>query len=69
MVIGEAARRLPDSVRKEAPEIPWPTIVSLRHRIVHGYKTVDHRIVWDIVQQRMDALEAAVRGMLAARGE
>jgi uncharacterized protein with HEPN domain len=69
VIIGEAARKLPDDVRKEAPEIPWPVIVSLRNRIVHGYKTVDHNIVWEIVENRIGELEVAVRRMLAARGE
>lgn len=69
IIIGEAARQLPDTVRSEAPEIPWPDIVSLRNRIVHGYKTVDHGIVWDIVQSRLGELETAVRRMLTARGE
>lgn len=69
IVIGEAARKLPDDVRKEAPEIPWPEIVSLRNRIVHGYKTVDRAIVWGIVDQRIGELEAAARRMLSARGE
>jgi uncharacterized protein with HEPN domain len=69
IIIGEAARRLPHDVRNEAPEIPWAQIVSLRHRIVHDYKTIDHAVVWEIVEQRLDDLEAAVRRMLAARGE
>lgn len=69
MIIGEAAGKLPDAVRNEAPEIPWPSIVSVRNRIVHGYKTVDHSVVWGITQARLDELEAAVRRMLAARGE
>ena len=69
IIIREAARKLPDNVRKEAPEIPWPEIVSLRNRIVHDYKTVDHAIVWGIVEQRLDEPEVAFRRMLAARGE
>lgn len=69
MIIGEASGKLPDDVRREAPEIPWPAIVSLRNRIVHGYKTVDHGVVWSIIEERLDELEIAIRRMLAARGE
>jgi uncharacterized protein with HEPN domain len=36
VVIGETARRLPAAVQAEAPEIPWPVIISLRNRIAHG---------------------------------
>lgn len=69
MVIGEAARRLPASVQGEAPEIPWPMIVSLRNRIAHGYRSIDHQIVWEIVDTHLAPLQAAARRMLAARGE
>lgn len=69
LVIGEAARRLSHVSKNEAPEIPWPIIVSLRHRIAHGYKSIDQRIVWDIVENHFAPLRAAVARMLAARGE
>lgn len=69
VVIGEAARRLPAAVQDEAPEIPWPVIVSLRNRIAHGYRSIDHNIVWGIVQAHLPPLQAATRRMLAARGE
>jgi uncharacterized protein with HEPN domain len=69
VVIGEAARRLPPAARAEAPEIPWPLIVSLRNRIVHGYASIDHEICWSIVQDYLPVLSVAARRMLAARGE
>ncbi len=68
-IIGEAARHLTASERAEAPEIPWPQIASLRHRISHDYRTVNFGLVWDIVHSEFDTLRAAVRRMLAGRGE
>lgn len=67
IVVGEAASRLPPPVWAEAPEIPWPAIISLRNRIAHGYRTIDHRIVWDIAQKDIPALEAVVARMIANR--
>lgn len=70
IVIGEAANQIPDDVLgKEAPEIPWANIVGLRNRIAHGYRSVDYGIVWNVTQQHLAPLGAAVRRMLAARGE
>lgn len=69
LVIGEAARCLSHAARTEAPDIPWPLIVSLRHRIAHGYKSIDHQIVWDIVERHLAPLQAVVKSMLKRRGE
>jgi len=69
IVIGEAAGGLPVEVRGEATEIPWPSIVSLRNRIAHGYKSIDRVAIWDIAQNHWPTLKWAVRRMLATRGE
>jgi uncharacterized protein with HEPN domain len=47
--IGEAARRVSDEFRRTHPEIPWTTIVGMRHRIVHDYTHVDFETVWETV--------------------
>ncbi|MEO7026137.1 MAG: HepT-like ribonuclease domain-containing protein [Caulobacteraceae bacterium] len=65
LVIGETARRLGDETKARAPEIPWPAIHSLRNRIAHGYETVDHRLVWQIVSDDLPLLAAAVDRLLA----
>lgn len=59
-LIGETARRLSDEIKAKAPEIPWQAIVALRNRIAHGYETVDHLLVWRIVQDDLPGLRAAI---------
>ena len=49
-IIGEAANRLPQNFRRQYPEIKWPQIIGLRHRIVHDYFNIDVEIVWQIIQ-------------------
>ncbi len=36
-LIGEAATRIPASIREQAPHIQWREIISLRNRLIHGY--------------------------------
>jgi uncharacterized protein with HEPN domain len=64
-LIGEAARRLNEEVKRRAPEIPWSSIVALRNRIAHGYETVNHRLVWRIVSDDLPGLRVAVARLLA----
>ena len=55
-VIGEAASRVPKEERDRIPDIPWPEIVSLRNRLIHGYDTVDFDVLWEILTQDLPPL-------------
>ncbi len=63
-IVGEAASQVPGEECIRYPNIPWPEIVSLRNRLIHGYDTVDFDILWQIVTQDLppliDALEKIV---------
>ena len=36
-IIGEAASRISEETRAKHPNIPWPQIIGMRNRTVHGY--------------------------------
>ena len=55
-VIGEAASRVPPEERARHPDIPWPEIVSVRNRLIHGYDTVDFDILWQIITKDLPPL-------------
>ncbi|RMF02349.1 MAG: DUF86 domain-containing protein [Chloroflexi bacterium] len=48
-IIGEAAANVSQAGRETCSEIPWPLIVGMRNRLVHGYFNVDLDRVWDTV--------------------
>ena len=45
--IGELANGLFEEFVKEYNGIPWKQIIGMRHRIVHGYDTINLDIVWN----------------------
>ncbi len=57
-VIGEAARRVSSDGRAQLPEIPWPEVTGMRHRIVHDYLNVDLDKVWGTIVDDLPVLIA-----------
>jgi uncharacterized protein with HEPN domain len=63
-IVGEAAARVPEDVKQAESAIPWAAIVAMRNRLIHGYASVDHDIVWQVVQVDLPALVAALDRVL-----
>ncbi len=63
-VVGEAASKISASTREGTPDIPWPKIIGMRDRLVHGYSAVDHDIVWDIVSGDLHEMIDTLEGLL-----
>jgi len=65
-IVGEAASRTSEHFRFENPEIPWPEIIGMRHRVVHDYMGIDEEIIWTTV---MDDLPKLIRILESTLGE
>ena len=62
-IIGEAANRVTNGTRQQTPNIPWSQIVSLRHRLIHGYDTINMDILWKILTDDLPPLIAQLQRM------
>lgn len=66
-IVGEAVKRLSDQTRSRRPEIPWKRIAGMRDKMIHEYFGVDHRLVWDVVEQQLPDLLRAIESLLAEK--
>ena len=64
-IIGEAAAKVSPTTHARAAQIPWREIVGMRNRLVHGYATVDHDIIWDVVAGDLTSIIGALEALLA----
>jgi uncharacterized protein with HEPN domain len=67
-VLGEAAGKVSEATRAEADTVPWRGLVGMRNRLVYGYASVDHDIVWDVVTDDLPRLIADLERLLEPRG-
>ncbi len=63
-VIGEAAKNIPMSLRKEHENIDWKAIVGLKNILVHEYFGVDISVIWHIIKDDLPKLKLEIEKML-----
>ena len=62
-LIGEAASRIPETVRADHVEIPWRQIIATRNRLIHGYLGIDDDTIWSVIQDDIPVLLAALESL------
>ena len=67
-IVGEAANRVSEEIRQENPGIPWPQIVGMRNRLVHGYDVIDYGLLWDTITADLPPLIAALQKIAGEPG-
>ncbi len=45
-IVGEASAKVSSVAQKEYSSIPWPQVVGMRNRLIHGYDSVDLDVLW-----------------------
>lgn len=63
-IIGEAAWRLPNTIKDLHPHVPWRQIAGMRHALVHDYFEVDWNEVYQTAVRDIPVLRCLIEGIL-----
>ena len=64
--MGEASKKIPDSIRKKYPEIPFKQMSQMREIVVHDYDGINYMIIWETVIKEIPPLEEKMEFLLRA---
>ncbi len=67
-VIGEAAKNIPESVKRKHTSIPWKAMAGMRDKMIHEYFGVDIEILWVTATEDVPALKPMIQDILKKFG-
>ena len=56
-IIGEAASKLPELIKKKYPTINWSQIITLRNIVVHEYFGIEPKEIWNTITYDLPLLK------------
>ncbi len=63
-IIGEAAKRVSEDLKKKQAGIPWKSMSGLRDKLIHDYEDVNLEVVWDIIEKELPDLGVRIGALL-----
>jgi uncharacterized protein with HEPN domain len=63
-IVGEAAKRVPETIRQDYPQVPWQQMIGIRDQIVHAYFAIDYVVVWETLKVDIPQLQPIIQQIL-----
>lgn len=66
-IIGEAVKNLSPALTLAHPEIEWRRMAGMRDKLIHGYFSVNYRLVWDVAVRLLPELKIQIEALLSEK--
>ncbi|MDE0324946.1 MAG: DUF86 domain-containing protein [Candidatus Poribacteria bacterium] len=63
-IVEEAAKKVPETIRQDYPQVPWQQMARIRDQIVHAYFAVDYAMVWDTLKIDIPSMQTVIQQIL-----
>lgn len=64
ILVGEAAKNIPEEFKQKFTHIEWKKIVGMRNKVVHEYFIIDIETVWNVIQRDLPLLKHSFSALL-----
>jgi uncharacterized protein with HEPN domain len=58
--IGEAVKKIPNSVKDTYSSIPWKTISGMRDNLIHDYFNIECELIWKAIHNDLGVLKSQI---------
>lgn len=65
-VMGEAARKISEEMKKSQPAISWNEMIGMRNHLIHEYFRIDVELVWNTIQNDLPLLLKQIEPLVPA---
>jgi len=65
-IMGEATKKIPESMKKAQPDVPWKRMAGMRDKLIHEYSGVDLEVLWKTVTEDLPPLRSSIQKLIAA---
>lgn len=63
-IIGEAAKKIPEAIKTQYPDIPWKGMMGMRDKVTHEYFGISLSVLWDTIQQDLPKIKETLPSIL-----
>lgn len=63
-IIGEASKKLPETVKRQNPDLPWREIAGIRDILIHEYFGLNLQVIWKTLKEDFPKLKPIIAAML-----